>query len=86
MLFSTSTAYLYMMDSSYLEDSADAEKIKQLYKHDKGVTIKIGCLPQYKSFFPLELFNDGRFVVAVSKYDLYLSAQSATQAKNPEKR
>jgi hypothetical protein len=64
MLFSTSTAYLYMMDSSNLEDAVDAANIRQLYQYDK------------------ELFNDGRFVVAISKYDLYLSAQSLNQQRN----
>ena len=36
MLFSTSTAYLYLMDSSSLEDAVDAENIKQLYHFDRG--------------------------------------------------
>ena len=37
MLFSTSTAYLYLMDSSNLKDAVDAENIRQLYEYDKGI-------------------------------------------------
>lgn len=39
-LFSTSTAYLYIMDSGSMEDAVDAENIRQLYKHDKGVVLR----------------------------------------------
>ena len=39
MLFSTSTAYLYMMDSSNLEDAVDAANIRQLYQYDKGIEL-----------------------------------------------
>ena len=35
-LFSTSTAYLYIMDSAIMEDAVDAKNIKQLFEHDKG--------------------------------------------------
>ena len=41
MLFSTSTAYLYMMDSSNLEDAVDAANIQQLYQYDKGIQLCI---------------------------------------------
>ncbi|CAI8049463.1 hypothetical protein GBAR_LOCUS27232 [Geodia barretti] len=37
MLFSTSTAYLYLMDSTSMEDSIDGENIGFLFKHDKGI-------------------------------------------------
>ena len=37
MLFSTSTAYLYLMDSTSMEDSIDGENIGLLFKHDKGI-------------------------------------------------
>ena len=30
----------------------------------------------------LELFNDGRFIVAISKYDLYLASKSLNQQRN----
>ena len=35
-LYSTSTAYIYIMDSGSMEDDVDAKNIQQLYKHDKG--------------------------------------------------
>lgn len=35
-LFSTSTAYLYIMDSANMRDELDTRKIQQLFKHDKG--------------------------------------------------
>ena len=38
-LFSTSTAYLYIIDSVILNDALDAKNIKQLYEHDKGDVI-----------------------------------------------
>ena len=34
------------------------------------------------SSFSLELFNDGRFVVAITKYDVSLSTQSLTRRHN----
>lgn len=57
-LFSTSTAYLYILDSGNMGDAVDAENIRQLYKYDN------------------DLFNDGRFVVAISKYDLCFPKKS----------
>ena len=36
ILFSTSTAYLYIIDSGSMGDDVDAKKIKLLYQHDKG--------------------------------------------------
>jgi predicted GTPase len=36
-LFSTSTAYLYLIDSNNLEDEVDAKNIKLLFKHDKDL-------------------------------------------------
>ena len=36
MLFSTSTAYLYLMDSTIMEDGVDSDNIKLLFKHNKG--------------------------------------------------
>jgi predicted GTPase len=36
-LFSTSTAYLYIIDSGSMGDDVDAKKIKLLYQHDKDL-------------------------------------------------
>ena len=36
-LFSTSTAYLYIIDSGNMEDEVDAKKIQLLYRQDKGI-------------------------------------------------
>lgn len=38
-LFSTSTAYLYILDSGNMGDAVDAENIRQLYKYDNGETL-----------------------------------------------
>ena len=35
-LFSTSTAYLYIMDSGIMKDAVDAKNIERLFEHDKG--------------------------------------------------
>jgi predicted GTPase len=64
MLFSTSTAYLYLMDSTSMEDSIDGENIGLLFKHDKGI------------------FQDGRLIVAINKYDVRLSQESLRHSRN----
>ena len=36
MLFSTSTAYLYLMDATSMDDKVDSDNFKLLFQHDKG--------------------------------------------------
>ena len=36
LLFKASTAYIYIMDSTSMEDKVDHDNIRLLFEHDKG--------------------------------------------------